>query len=105
MVTGVAILFLIMASVWVVISSRGWEKLYTLIPTSLALIFLYWWLLINELLEEIHEDKKADFAAASDFEAGFSIGLTTTGAAAAASEIVFQPTPTATTNFTNGKVS
>ena len=31
-----------------------------LIPAFFALLFLYWWLLINDLLEEINEDKKAD---------------------------------------------
>ena len=37
-----------------------------LIPAFLAAVFLYWWLLINDLLEEIHEDKKAEAALIAD---------------------------------------
>ena len=34
--------------------------MYTLVPTCMAVLLLYWWILINTLLEDIHEDKKAE---------------------------------------------
>lgn len=43
----------------------------------MGLLFLYWWLLINDLLEEIHEDKKAEAAVIAD-----GLVLTTSAAAA-----------------------
>lgn len=80
LVSGVSILCLICASVWTVICKQGWDKTLTLVPIILAIIFLYWWMLINELLEEIHNEKKADFSAVSEFDAGISMGFTTTAA-------------------------
>eukprot|EP00095_Tigriopus_kingsejongensis_P007283 maker-scaffold144_size312663-snap-gene-2.37 protein:Tk07283 transcript:maker-scaffold144_size312663-snap-gene-2.37-mRNA-1 annotation:"conserved hypothetical protein" len=77
LVSGVTILFLIMSTVWFLICNRGWFKLLSLVPAGLGALFLYWWLLINDLLEEIHEDKKAEAAMIAD-----GLILTTSAAAA-----------------------
>ncbi|XP_071749537.1 uncharacterized protein [Lepeophtheirus salmonis] len=69
LIIGVGILFLIMSAVWILISSKGYNKLYTLIPSGLAILLLYWWCVINILLEEIHNNKKMDAKADAEAEA------------------------------------
>ncbi len=64
LVSGFAVLFFIMATVWFFICYSGWKKVYALIPAGLVLLYLYWWLIVNRLLEEIHEEKKVETAAA-----------------------------------------
>ncbi|TRY78877.1 hypothetical protein TCAL_04259 [Tigriopus californicus] len=103
LVSGITILFLIMSTVWFLICNRGWFKLLSLVPAGLGLLFLYWWLLINDLLEEIHEDKKAEAAVIAD-----GLVLTTSAAAAlipnAAVSSVHQYDPQETIQ-TNGHVN
>ena len=84
LVTGVTILFFIMSSFWLLICNKSWYKLLCLVPAALALLFLFWWLLINDLLEEIHEEKKAEVNS-SNVHAGITEGfaVTTTAVAAA----------------------
>lgn len=59
LVSGVTVLFMVTSAFWFAICNVGAAKAVGLAPAALAVLFLYWWLIINDLLEEIHEDKKA----------------------------------------------
>ena len=80
LVSGVTVLFFIMASVWYFVCFEGWNKLRSLVPCFFALLFLYWWMLINRLLEEIHEDKKFEASNHSIFAAVSESNLAATAA-------------------------
>ena len=82
MVSGITILFFITATVWLGICLQGLSKFKALIPSGLGLLLLYWWMLINRLLEDIHEGKIAEIASVANFGVtethcgtGMSLGL------------------------------
>ena len=96
LITGVTLLLLVTAAVWLGITGgRGWSvgeaelapvaataagRAAALAPALGALLLLYWWLLVNDLLEELHQDKKTE----AEFVVSEKIAMTTAAAAAMA---------------------
>lgn len=91
LLTGVTLLMLITAAVWLVITGKAGSHLggraAAAGPAAAALLLLYWWLLVNDLLEELHRDKKAK----AEFVVSEKIAMTTAAAAAMAAAAGIAP--------------